>query len=84
MSVSEAKGLTISKNKSDPEEGKGEIILEGKGICKVFPGVWEHLILDHIDIDVLVNGDRLVLSHVKRLFRVQMSTESDGLSPMEK
>ncbi|TFG94475.1 hypothetical protein E4H12_15100, partial [Candidatus Thorarchaeota archaeon] len=28
---------------------------------------------DHVDIDILVNGDRLVLSHVKRLFRVQMS-----------
>ncbi len=33
-------------------EGKGDIILEGKCICKGFPGVWEHLILDHIDIDV--------------------------------
>ncbi|MCJ7818113.1 MAG: hypothetical protein MUP60_04625, partial [Candidatus Thorarchaeota archaeon] len=28
---------------------------------------------DHVDIDILVNGDRLVLSHVKRLFRVQMA-----------
>jgi ABC-type uncharacterized transport system ATPase subunit len=33
-------------------QGKSDIILEGKGICKGFPGVWEHLILDHIDIDV--------------------------------
>jgi metal-dependent HD superfamily phosphatase/phosphodiesterase len=32
---------------------------------------------DHVDIDVLVNGDRLVLSHVKRLFRVQMSNSGD-------
>ena len=39
---------------------------------------------DHIDIDVLVNGDRLVLSHVKRLFRVHISEPTDGLSPTEK
>jgi general nucleoside transport system ATP-binding protein len=52
MSVSEAKGLSTLKNKSDREEGKGDIILEGKNLCKGFPGVWEHLILDHIDIDV--------------------------------
>jgi uncharacterized protein len=32
---------------------------------------------DHVDIDILVNGDRLVLSHVKRLFRVQMSNSAD-------
>ena len=32
---------------------------------------------DHVDIDVLVNGDRLVLSHVKRLFRVQMANSGD-------
>ncbi len=32
---------------------------------------------DHVDIEVLVNGDRLVLSHVKRLFRVQMANSSD-------
>ena len=32
---------------------------------------------DHVDIDVLVNGDRLVLSHVKRLFRVQMANSTD-------
>jgi simple sugar transport system ATP-binding protein len=31
---------------------KGDVILEGKNICKGFPGVWEHLILDHIDIDI--------------------------------
>ena len=39
---------------------------------------------DHIKVDVLVNGDRLVLSHVKRLFRVQIASPGDGLSPKEK
>jgi metal-dependent HD superfamily phosphatase/phosphodiesterase len=39
---------------------------------------------DHIEIGVLVNGDRLVLSHVKRLFRVQMADSREGLSPTEK
>jgi metal-dependent HD superfamily phosphatase/phosphodiesterase len=39
---------------------------------------------DQVEIDVLVNGDRLVLSHVKRLFRVQIATTGDGLSPKEK
>jgi len=39
---------------------------------------------DHIEIDILVNGDRLVLSHVKRLFRVQMADVGEGLSPTEK
>jgi metal-dependent HD superfamily phosphatase/phosphodiesterase len=39
---------------------------------------------DHIEIDVLVNGERLVLSHVKRLFRVEMSNSGDGLPPEEK
>lgn len=39
---------------------------------------------DHIEIDVLVNGDRLVLSHVKRLFRVQMTEPGNGLTPTEK
>ncbi len=38
---------------------------------------------DHVDIDVLVNGDRLVLSHVKRLFRVQMANSGD-LPPVTK
>jgi ABC-type uncharacterized transport system ATPase subunit len=52
MSANEAKGSSILKEKDDGAEGKGDIILEGKGICKGFPGVWEHLILDHIDIDV--------------------------------
>ena len=39
---------------------------------------------DHVDIDVLVNGDRLVLSHVKRLFRVQMSNSGDTPPVKEK
>ena len=39
---------------------------------------------DHVKVDVLVNGDRLVLSHVKRLFRVQMADPSEPLSPREK
>ncbi len=52
MSVSEAKGSSVLNEKDNPLEGKGDIILEGKGICKGFPGVWEHLILDHIDIDI--------------------------------
>ncbi len=29
-----------------------EILLEAKGVSKGFPGVWENLILDHIDFDV--------------------------------
>ncbi|MGD2184678.1 MAG: ABC transporter ATP-binding protein [Desulfobacterales bacterium] len=33
-------------------KAKGDIILRGKKICKGFPGVWEHLILDHIDLDI--------------------------------
>ena len=33
-------------------ENRSDIILGGKGLCKGFPGVWEHLILDHIDIDI--------------------------------
>jgi simple sugar transport system ATP-binding protein len=34
------------------ETQRGEILLEGKGISKGFPGVWEYLILDHVDFDV--------------------------------
>jgi simple sugar transport system ATP-binding protein len=40
------------KEKSALAKGKGDILLAGKGLCKGFPGVWEHLILDHIDIEV--------------------------------
>lgn len=38
---------------------------------------------DHIAIDVLVNGDRLVLSHVKRLFRVHIEEPPETLSMKE-
>ena len=31
---------------------RGKVLLEGKGISKGFPGVWEYLILDHVDFDV--------------------------------
>jgi simple sugar transport system ATP-binding protein len=40
------------ERKPAAEIQKGDVILEGKNICKGFPGVWEHLILDHIDIDI--------------------------------
>jgi ABC-type uncharacterized transport system ATPase subunit len=36
----------------NPTIREGEVILQGKGICKGFPGVWQHLILNHIDIDI--------------------------------
>ena len=39
---------------------------------------------DYVDIEILVNGDRLVLSHVKRLFRVQMANSADIPSVKEK
>jgi ABC-type uncharacterized transport system ATPase subunit len=52
MSVSESEGSTFLNEKGNLLDGKDSIILQGKGICKGFPGVWEHLILDHIDIDV--------------------------------
>ncbi len=45
-------GMDKSGSKAAPQAEKGEILLEGKGICKGFPGVWEYLILDHIDFDV--------------------------------
>jgi len=41
------------KEKSEQVQGSGDIILAGKGLCKGFPGVWQHLILDHIDIDIM-------------------------------
>jgi len=31
---------------------RGEILVRAEGIVKGFPGIWEHLILDHIDFDV--------------------------------
>jgi ABC-type uncharacterized transport system ATPase subunit len=30
----------------------GQILLEARGLSKGFPGVWQHLILDHLDFDV--------------------------------
>ena len=38
--------------KSKPVHRNGDILLAGKSLCKGFPGVWQHLILDHIDIDI--------------------------------
>ena len=29
------------------------VLVEARGVVKSFPGVWEHLILDHIDFDVM-------------------------------
>jgi simple sugar transport system ATP-binding protein len=52
MSVNETTGSALLREKSARAEGKGDIILAGRGVCKGFPGVWEHLILDHVDIDV--------------------------------
>ncbi|NHI83471.1 MAG: phosphohydrolase [Candidatus Thorarchaeota archaeon] len=34
---------------------------------------------DHVEIDVLVNGNRLVLSQVKRLFRVHMTEDAQPI-----
>ena len=31
---------------------RGETLVRAKGIAKGFPGVWEHLILDHLNFDV--------------------------------
>ncbi|MFQ5831493.1 MAG: phosphohydrolase [Candidatus Thorarchaeota archaeon] len=39
---------------------------------------------DHIGIDVLVNGSRLVLTQVKRLFRVHLEDSPDAISVKEK
>jgi ABC-type uncharacterized transport system ATPase subunit len=39
--------------KSEQAQERGDILLAGKGLCKGFPGVWQHLILDHIDIDIM-------------------------------
>ncbi|MEM4416737.1 MAG: ATP-binding cassette domain-containing protein, partial [Nitrososphaerota archaeon] len=30
----------------------GEVLVEARNVVKAFPGVWEHLILDHINFDV--------------------------------
>ena len=42
---------TIAPN-SQIDQPEREILLEARGISKGFPGVWEHLILDHIDFNV--------------------------------
>ena len=34
---------------------------------------------DHVQIEVLVNGERLVLSHIKRLFKVQITDPPDDI-----
>jgi len=39
---------------------------------------------DHIAVDVLVNGERLVLSRVRRLFRVQVTHHDDTITIKEK
>lgn len=43
---------TRLKDETEQRSSKGKILLEAKGVSKGFPGVWEHLILDHIDFDV--------------------------------
>ncbi|MEM1946897.1 MAG: ABC transporter ATP-binding protein, partial [Candidatus Caldarchaeum sp.] len=30
----------------------GEVLVEARNVVKAFPGIWEHLILDHINFDV--------------------------------
>ncbi len=44
--------LFISKLSKANREMAGEVLLEARKVVKGFPGVWEHLILDHIDFDV--------------------------------
>ena len=44
--------MTTQPDGNNPFDRNGEILLQAKGITKGFPGVWEHLILDHIDFDV--------------------------------
>ncbi|TFF68536.1 HD domain-containing protein [Candidatus Thorarchaeota archaeon] len=39
---------------------------------------------DHVTIDILVNGDRLILSKVKRLFKAQVPEHADTLSIAER
>ena len=35
-----------------PPPKKGEILVRAENVVKGFPGIWEHLILDHINFDV--------------------------------
>ena len=58
MSVSESKGGIKLQNS---KVRRGDIILEGRGICKDFPGVWEHLVLDHVDISIKAGEIHTVL-----------------------
>ncbi len=44
--------MFISKLSETIGEMAGEVVLEARKVVKGFPGVWEHLILDHIDFDV--------------------------------
>jgi simple sugar transport system ATP-binding protein len=39
--------------KCEQAQKRGDLLIAGKGLCKGFPGVWQHLILDHIDIDIM-------------------------------
>ena len=52
------KKILTQRRSSKPPKGTtrepkhGEILVQVEGVCKGFPGVWEHLILDHISLDV--------------------------------
>lgn len=39
-------GMSVQKAR------KGEILLRAENIVKDFPGIWEHLVLDHVNFDV--------------------------------
>jgi len=47
----EKKFRGFRKMRGPPPE-KGEILIKAENVVKGFPGVWEHLILDHINFDV--------------------------------
>ncbi|MFW6012761.1 MAG: ATP-binding cassette domain-containing protein, partial [Candidatus Bipolaricaulota bacterium] len=43
----------MTETESQPQQTEdGQILLRAKGISKGFPGVWEHLILDKIDLEI--------------------------------
>lgn len=50
--MSENREDVMVRRESGSNTRVGDVLLEGKGICKDFPGVWKHLILNHIDIDI--------------------------------
>jgi simple sugar transport system ATP-binding protein len=54
MSGNDTKGPSNVDEKSEQVQESSDILLAGKGLCKGFPGVWKHLILDHIDLDIRV------------------------------